>query len=139
MLKRRILSFLVIALLLSIPGMVVGAKEKGQPKAPPPKKGQSGPPKSGEELLDYIKDEVNQTPKDADVQLFKMVGDFLSKVKLPSASNKIFNKNLAMRNMKILTDIPKSYNFLATQSKGRIAAAYCYQAVHTSYLSPAVY
>lgn len=105
MLKRRILGFLAIALLLNTSGMVFGAKEK--PKAPPPKKGAAAPPKSGEELLDYIKDEVNQTPKDADVQLFKIVGDFLGKVKLPPASNKIFNKNLAMRNMKILTAIPK--------------------------------
>ncbi|TET35676.1 hypothetical protein E3J61_01720, partial [Candidatus Dependentiae bacterium] len=107
MLKRKMLGFLAIALLLNVPGMAFGAKGKGEPKAPPPKRGAGGPPKSGEELIDSIKDEINQTPKDADVKLFKMVGDFLGKVKLPPVANKMFNKNLAMRNMKILTDIPK--------------------------------
>ncbi len=107
MLKRKMLGFLAIVLLLNTPAMVFGAKGKGKPKAPPPKRGAGGPPKSGEELINSIKDEINQTPKDADVKLFKMVGDFLGKVKLPSVANKMFNKNLAMRNMKILTDIPK--------------------------------
>ncbi len=107
MLKRKMLGFLAIALLLNAPGVAFGAKGKGEPKAPPPKRGAGGPPKSGEELIDSIKDEINQTPKDADVKLFKMVGDFLGKVKLPPVANKMFNKNLAMRNMKILTDIPK--------------------------------
>ena len=108
MLKRKMLGFLAIALLLNTPAMVFGAKGKGEPKAPPPKRGAGGPPKSGEELINSIKDEINRTPKDADVKLFKMVGDFLGKVKLPSVANKMFNKNLAMRNMKILTDIPKA-------------------------------
>ena len=58
--------------------------------------------------IQQIKDNIDATKKDADVQLFGMVGDFLAGVKIPNELKGIFNKDFSMRNLKIIQGIPSS-------------------------------
>ncbi len=62
--------------------------------------------KKSKGYLGEIRAKIDAAPKDADVKLFDLVGDFLSKLKIPKPAQGIFNDKLAIRNITILKDLP---------------------------------
>jgi len=58
--------------------------------------------------IELIKAEINQTPRDVDVQLVDLIGDYLGSIKIPIPAEKLFNKRLTIRNPRVTHDIPMS-------------------------------
>ncbi len=66
-----------------------------------------------------IKRGIESAKRDSDVLISKLAGELLSKIKIPNAATKVFNQNLAMRNMSIIkvptgANIRKGIGFTGT-------------------------
>ena len=53
-------------------------------------------------LKNVLQGEFKKLAKDADVKIFNLIGNFLSKINIPPAGTKIFNNDFKMRDMKFL-------------------------------------
>lgn len=68
-----------------------------------------------------IKRTVDNAKQDADVKIFSVAGNLLSKIPIPDVAGRVFNQDLAMRNMKILPapsglNIRKGLGFTGTMT-----------------------
>lgn len=80
--------------------------------------------KKGAGIFANIKDAINSAKKDADVLLINLLGDVLGKIPIPDAAGKVFNKSVAMRNMKIIkgpSGVRTGLGFTGTMSFNKFA------------------
>ncbi len=82
--------------------LVCGVLKDSKQKKEYDKKLSESKKKKGTGIFGDIKDIINYATKDADVLLINILGDVLGKIPIPDAAGKVFNQNLAMRNMKIV-------------------------------------
>ncbi len=83
-------------------------KKKEKPEAPSERPKETDP-NYIDKMKTFLTGEFSKLKKDADVKIFNLIGDQLSKIDIPSAAVKVFNNDLAFKDMKILT-APKGKN-----------------------------
>ena len=58
--------------------------------------------------IESIRQKIDQAPADADVKLFTIIGDFLTKIPIPEPAKSLFNKEMVMRNLQVVQELPRS-------------------------------
>ncbi len=77
-------------------------ESKGKPEEKPAEKPKEGDPGFINDMKKFLAGEFDKLKQDADAKIFNLVGNFLSKINIPSAAFKIFNNDFQMRDMKFL-------------------------------------